>query len=279
LVALLAVFLLVAGVGARMVFPNEPGRSPAVPAAIVSESPMALGLDDILLRVDIAAWNPSTAPADPEPDGSSPRGSRIDLFRILIEADAPYEEYPVDLGTRLLLVESGTIEATLDGPSELFQAGAADPESVGAGSPVTLWPGDALVTPGGTHRILRAVGSPAATALQLMEHRWIQKDLGIMASGPQPEMLARGSFVVTIARGDLSPDGVLPPLAAGAIAIVEVEEGHVEMERPERGGESSFTYSRGGDVVMGADLTATSQIRNTSTEPAQLLVVLFEPAD
>jgi quercetin dioxygenase-like cupin family protein len=242
-------------------------------------SPSPLGLDEIVLRITVPAWEPSTAPATPESDGSSLQGSRIDLFRIQIEPNAPYVEFPVDLGTRLLIAESGEIEATLDGPGQLLRAGASTPDNLGRGTPVTLAPGDALVTPGGTHRALRAVGSAAATALQLVEHRWIQKDLGIIASGPQPEMLARGPLVVTVARGELAPNGVLPALGPGAVAIVEVEAGHVTVERTEGGRAHSFAYTRGGDVVVGADPAGATEIRNTGPEPARLLVVLFEPAD
>jgi hypothetical protein len=247
---------------------------------MVPSSPIALGLDDILLRVDVTAWESSTAPATPTSDGSSPQGSRIDLFRIQIEPNVPYAEFPVDLGTRLLLVESGEIAVTLDGPAERVPAGGTEADAIGAGSPVTLGPGDALITPGGTHRLLRAVGSDPATALQLIEHRWIQKDLSIIASGPQPEMLARGPLIVTIARGELAPNGVLPALAAGAVAMVEVEAGSVKMARTEGGNTRSYQYRRGGDVVVGADDTSgATEIRNTSTEPTRLLVVLFEPAD
>jgi quercetin dioxygenase-like cupin family protein len=278
LVAIAAVLLVAIGLGARMLLPTGPDRPPAIPA-MSFPSPTALGLGEILLRIDVAAWNPSTEPATPGPDGGSLRGRRIDLFRIMIEPDAPYAEYTRDLGTRLILVESGAIEVTLDGPGQLLRAGAPNADDVGAGPPVTLEPGDALVTPGGTHRTLRAIDSKAATALQLIEHRWIQKDLGVVASGPQPEMLARGALVVTIARGELAPNGVLPAPRAGAVAIVEVEAGTVGVERTDGGHARSFTYSRGGDVVVGADPAGITELRNIGTEPARLLVVLFEPAN
>ena len=254
-------------------------------AAVVDTVDSTPAASPPLLRVIVPRWDPrAPTPVPPSQDDTSGDAPRIDLFRLTLEPGTEYQDPDVGIGTIITGVEQGTASVSIDQPAKLNRAGESTATEVPAGATVTLAAGDALVSPGGTHRLLRPAGAAPVTILELSAQPWggSRGHFQTVLTGIAPEALPAGPFLITLERVMLPADSVLP-LPAGATVLVRVEDGVVTQARgtPAAAGSQParlFTYRKPGYFVAASEAEGTSEVR-AKDGPAALLILTIAPSE
>lgn len=237
-----------------------------------------------LLRVVLPGWAPRAAtPVPPSSDDAVGNTPRIDLFRLVLDPGAEYQDPPVDMGTVVTGVEQGTAAVSLDGPATLTRSGEETATEVVAGATVTLAVGDVLITDGRTRRTMRPTGEERVTILEFSAQPWggNRGRFTTVLTGVTPETLPPAPIQLTVQRITLPFDAVLP-LPPGATVLVRVEDGvvtqaHDNPATSALGPQRLFTYRKPGYLVASSEATGPSEVR-AAEGPATLLVVTFAPA-